>query len=51
MANQQQKKIASSGIQTQYLTVCLHLYLKHGKLDHSATMAGKIMYYDEIFSI
>ena len=30
----------SSGIQTQGLTVCLYLNLKHGKLDHSATMAG-----------
>ena len=31
---------ALSGIQTQDLTICLYLNLKHGELDHSATMAG-----------
>ena len=31
---------ASSGIQTQDLTVCLYLNLKHGELDQLATMAG-----------
>ena len=34
------RKIALSGIQTLDLTVCLYLNLKHGELDHSATMAG-----------
>ena len=33
-------KIASSRIQTQDLTVCLWLNLKHCKLDHSTTTAG-----------
>ena len=31
-------KIESSGIQTQDLTICLYLNLKHGELDHSATI-------------
>ena len=31
---------APSGIQTWDLTICLCLNLKHGELDHSATMAG-----------
>ena len=33
-----------SGIQTwDHLIVCLYLNLKHGDLDHSATMAGSTL--------
>ena len=41
-------KITSSGIQTQELTVCLYLNLKHGELDHSSTRAGKWTIYSEL---
>ena len=33
---------ARSWIQTCDLTVCLYLNLKHGELDHLATMAGSL---------
>ena len=40
---------ALSGIQTQDLTVCLYLNLKHGELDHMATTAGLMLQLIRLF--
>ena len=37
-------KIVSDGIQTQDLTVCPYLNLKHGKLGHSAGLGFRMFY-------
>ena len=44
--------IVLSGIQTWDLSVCLYLKLKHGDLDHSATMASfsVIIYLNNFFA-